>query len=225
MPQHGFSSASDEGLISLDAQLDQNAWGALPAPDPSTPAHLQPALSVHKARIQATIRTFVVSRLADLTPFDDDWDRAQRRLSLTLSLHEESRDPTTRHAATRLRDKLLQGGRVQQTNLSYGDEIEFGEAQHQLAQAASLRDDIERLALQDILAEIQRTTQALREALALNSNKRTAAERTLSTRRARVAIHDACNDALDLLAWLQHQPDADRATLDALTHTLRSVLP
>ncbi len=225
MPNHGFAAASDEGLIALDGHLDQGAWQEVPDLTPDQPAHTQPVLAVHKARIRYTIRAFVASRVTDLAAFDDDWDRTQRRLSLTLSLNEESADPNVRDAARRVRDKLLQGGRIQQTQLSYGDEVEFGEAQVLLAQDPAIQADLERLGLLDILAEVKRTTQQLREALLLNQSKRTASERSLSTRRARTAVHDACNDTLDILLWLKTQPQHDADTLDALIHTLRNVIP
>ena len=178
MAQASYSSVPKEAVVAFAKELEQGRWAEISV-DPYQGAadHLNvPVLPLLKMRMQRKLQEFTQalgSSNSILQAADERWDASQRKLEARITLAEQDDSEELAAAGDRLRNSLLLGNGLAQTNLSYPEEVAFGYKQIGLLRAekaenssfASPKEDAALLGLGGLVAEIEARTLALEQAL------------------------------------------------------------
>lgn len=131
----GYSGVTDKGFSAFSHDLKEGAWKTVSiaqyAVENKTPAGLLSAPRVVVWKLRATWAIAALDQAlgifsSDIKALDAEWDAAQRALDLSLLSAAEHKDPAVKEAAIRLRKGMLEGAGATQTNLGYGQEVDFG---------------------------------------------------------------------------------------------------
>ncbi|MCU0691751.1 MAG: hypothetical protein MUF54_10150, partial [Polyangiaceae bacterium] len=173
MAAYGYSYVSEQGFVAFQDAIDSGAWRDLeikpfrvdePIPKKggllSAPKNVTWKLSIAWALAELTQAIGTVTS-DEMLKLDQAWDASQRRLSLQVSLGEESESPEERDAAGRVRAALLSGAGLSQTSLSWDKQVDYGRNQVRLATSQPLSSDVELLGLRAVLEDVKSKTNAL----------------------------------------------------------------
>lgn len=177
----GYSAVQNTGFVGFMRTLEEGAWGAVStkgweAKKKGEEASLldAPLVVAFKLELHNTILELVnalgSSNLADL---DDDWDSTQRRLSFRIAEGRNAKDRALRAAADRLSTALLMNGGTAQTQLDLDREVDFGWTQTSLVKNdPRVAADVKSLKIQDVIGDVERSTDALAESLGRHKSKK-----------------------------------------------------
>lgn len=205
-----FTSVEDKGFIAFGERMEESAWAEVDAEAQISGAKPikrgDPQEVVWKVRlvwaISAVVTSLGLASAKDVLKVERAWDNAQHRLHLKTDFDARDRDPSTREAAQRVRAALLLGDGVDQNNLSWSEEVEFGLKQLRLASEAKLAADVTALELQPLLDDIRAATDALARALQISPDKNRDAARSVQARRALSDCRRTFRAVLEDLDWL-----------------------
>lgn len=231
---HGYGSIPDRAFVAFDRELDEGAWKDVTTADIETAAKQNvaillttPLLVGWKLRMRWAIAGIIAALGApSLNKLDEAWDAAQRRLFHTIAIGVDSDNAATRAAADRLRNQVLSGSGTGQTQLSCDDQVDFGRHQIALTQEGGpLSADAKKLKLGDVLNDVQKTTDALAQALGRTiGEKRKAPSKQIRAAIAEcVSVFNAVHNDLEwFVAKTSPGPDRDRfvALLEPLEQLL-----
>ena len=234
MAGYGYGNVSDRGFVAFDRELEEGAWKDIATHDHEMAAKQNiaalltaPLPVVWKIRLRWGIASVIAALGApSLAKLDEAWDSAQRRLFHNIAIGVDSERPAVRAAADRLRERLLTGTGIAQTQLSCDDEVEFGFRQIALTQEGGpLAADAKKAKITDALADVQKTTEALAAALGRSGREK----RKAPSKRMRDALSacvSAFNGVHDQILWFlaQASPGAERDQLMALVEPLEALL-
>lgn len=150
----------------------------------------------------------------------------QRRLFHHIAIGADHENLAVRAAADRLRDQLLSGSGVAQTNLSCDEEVDFGRRQIALTrEGGPLAEDSKKVKLTQVLADVEKATEALAQAL----GRGTGEKRKAPSKQIRDAVSEcaaAFTGVHDDIAWFigKTTPGAERDRLTALLAPLDALL-
>ena len=165
-----FSHIPANGLTSLSADLETDAWGAIdtapwegPDRTAAKPLGDAPVTVAHKLRLKWSIATLLIATAGAGSAKDCDraWDSVQKQLQSLIAAGASSSDPAKREAAGRLAKALLSGAGTAQTKLSYQQEVDFGRTQLAYTAKGQGAADVTLLGLGATMTEVQQTTDAL----------------------------------------------------------------
>jgi hypothetical protein len=235
----GFHFIDVDGFLSFAAELDQHPWREIDArpwmprsPAPSSLLAASP-LVLYKLRLLHGVSLLmeVVQQLANtnLKVLDGRWDSLQRRLHYRTGDALESQNPSDQEAARRLRASLLKGDGTAQTNLTFKREVDWGRRQVLLSRQVPLSQDIERLGLSELIADIEQATEAL--ALALEQSEGPDADESRARQDLLLGAKTSCQQSFaSVFEWLQWHAEqaelspSERELLDGLLRPLRDLL-
>ncbi len=234
MGGHGFGNVADRAFVAFNHELEEGAWNEVVTKDHEDPAKqnatlllMAPRPVVWKIRLRWGIAGVLAALGApSLVKLDDAWDASQRRLFHHTAIGVDSDNAGVRSAADRLRNKLLDGTGIGQTQLSYDSEVDFGRNQIALTQeGAPYAADAKKAKLTDALADVHKTTEALAQAL----GRSTGEKRKAPSRQLREALGEcaaAFNVVYDEIAWFvsKASPGAERDRLVTLLAPLDALL-
>ena len=234
MAAYGYGNVSDRGFVAFDRELEEGAWKDIITHDHEVAAKQNiaalltaPLPVVWKIRLRWGIANVIaVLGAPALAKLDEAWDSSQRRLFHRIAIGVDSESPAIRAAADRLRDQLLTGTGIAQTQLSCDDEVDFGLRQIALTQEGGpLAADAKKAKITDALADVQKTTEALATALGRSGGEK----RKAPSKRMRDALSacvSAFNGVHDQIMWFlaQASPGAERDQLMALVEPLEALL-
>lgn len=170
----GYSAVPNTGFVGFNRALDEGAWGLISTKgwdgkkkdgDGSLldVAHGVALKLELRGAIGALIEALGAGNLGEL---DEDWDSTQRRLSFRVAEGRNAKDRSVRAAADRLAGCLLVNGGTLQTNLDFDAEVDFGWTQVDLVKNdPRVAADVKKVKLQDVMDDVQSSTNALAEAL------------------------------------------------------------
>jgi hypothetical protein len=178
MAQTSYSSVPKEAVVAFAKELEQGRWAEIEVSKHQSAAdHLNiPILPLLKMRLLRKLQEFsqaLGSTNTLLQTADERWDASQRKLEARITLAEQDDSEELAAAGERLRNSLLLGNGLGQTNLSYPEEVAFGYKQIGLLRAekvenssyASPKEDAALLGLGSLVSEIEARTLALEQAL------------------------------------------------------------
>ena len=234
MAAHGYGNVPDRGFIAFDRELNDGAWNDISLVGIEDAAKLDisvllttPLPAVWKLRLRWGIATVLASLGApSLTKLDEIWDGAERRLFHHIAIGVDSDNANVRAAADRLRAQLLLGAGTAQTLLSYDDEVDFGRRQIALTrEGAPLAADAKKVKLESVLADVEKATDALADALGRTSGEK----RKTPSKQLRDALGEcaaAFNSVHEDLNWFvgKTAPGAERDRFHALLQPLTALL-
>jgi hypothetical protein len=236
MRAYGFGRVPDKGFFSHGESLEKGEWGEVALPLPAeSPAASLPLLEMNGPQLWKWMQLYAIHSLLmafgfgpDRAAADSAWDDTQRKLHLTTALALLSADIDLRAAAQRVRDHLLLGDGLGQTQLAYQAEVDFGFRQLKLARSDAFSADIQRLGLTDVIAEVEATTRTLASAIGHAGGDQSSGT-TTQRERERHALHacqSACNTVLgDIDHLLAQSPSpTDQQRLLALRLPLATLL-
>jgi len=157
---------------------------------------------------------------------DGAWDGVQRRLFHSVGVGVDDENAAVRDAADQLRAGLLVGGGTGQTQLDYDAQVDWGRQQTALTRAGGpLEAAAKKLKLTNVLADVEKTTEALAEGLGRTKGDK----RTTPSKRLRDALSECANSFNAVhgeIAWfLANVPaGADHERLSALMQPLQALL-
>jgi hypothetical protein len=212
MASHGYHRASLDTLLGLAKRLsEEEPWKAIEtAPYEAAADQLStPVLSLLKMRLakkHAALVAAVGTASNALTLLDVRWDSAQRKLKRAIEGGEEDADANIKAAAGRLRAVMLLGQGSGQTQLSFREEVTFGERQVALARAPkapgattpTISEDLTLLGVLALIDDIELRTRELAEELKRVPEEQ-ATSRHARIRVATAGVVDALNAAHDEL--------------------------
>jgi hypothetical protein len=234
MATRGYRSVPDRAFVAFDRELDEGAWNEFPLKDIEDTAKQNAAILlsaplpvVWKLRLRWGIAAVLgVLGAPTIAKLDDAWDATQRRLFHHIAIGVDGDNAAIRAAADRLRSQLLSGSGTAQTQLSCDEEVDFGRQQIALTQEGGpLAADAKKVKLTDALADVQKATEALAQALGRGTGeKRKAPSKQLRDATAECAT--AFNAVHEELAWFisKTPPGADRDRLVSLLAPLEALL-
>jgi hypothetical protein len=230
----GYGNLPDRAFIAFQPELEQGAWKQVSTKKYEEGAKKEPAallqapiLVVCKLRLSRSIDNLLSSLGSpSLIKLDQAWDATQRRLFHRIGAAVDDNDPAVRDAGDRLRDGLLSGSGTAQTQLDYDSEVDFGRRQIALTQGGGpLASDAEKAGIGDVLADVDKTTEALAKGLGRASG----GKRRSPSQQQRDAMAEcvaAFNGAHDDLLWLATTLPAgpEREQVSALLKPLEALL-
>lgn len=239
MARYGYGYVTDKGFASFARELSEGAWKDVSikkhdsdADPPILKGSLVEASLFVVWKLRATwelrklLRAMGTATADDLLKLDGEWDSSQRALNLALLSEAEHKEPEHRDAAERLRTALLMGGGTGQTQLSYDKEVDFGNAQLDLAGKAPLAADVKMAGVGAHLKRIREATEALSAGLGRAPGQTRTVSRARRIRDALAACSATFNSIHEELEWIiQHTaPGAERQTLQAFQSSLLGLL-
>ena len=178
MAQASYSSVPKEAVVAFAKELEQGPWAEINITKyQDATDHLNiPILPLLKMRVLQKIQEFSLalgSSNTILQTADERWDASQRKLEARITLAEQDDSEDLAAAGERLRNSLLLGNGLAQTNLSYPEEVAFGYKQIGLLRAEkaenssfpSPKEDAALLGLGGLIGEIETRTLSLEQAL------------------------------------------------------------
>ncbi len=234
MAGFGYGSVPDRAFVSFEHDLDEDAWKEIntkkyeeAAKDNAAALLSAPLPVTWKLRLRFGIAGVLYALGAtSLAALDAAWDAAQRRLFHRIAVHVDDEDRAARDCADRLQAQLLMGTGTGQTQLDFEAEVDFGRNQIALTQeGGALAADAKKLKLGDVLAEVEKTTEALAKGLGRGSgDKRRTPSRHLREALAEcVAAFNAVHESIAWF-WAHTPPGAERDQLAALLAPLDRLL-
>ncbi|MDI3282850.1 hypothetical protein [Polyangium sp. 15x6] len=231
MSEPSYAHVPEEGFQSFALELSQGAWalidttdyegGGQAAPKPLCDAPLQ---VIWKLRVAWALAELGSARGGADTAKDSDgaWDGTQKKLGGLLLAASHDKDPEKRAAAARLQKAFLLGAGTGQTKLRYQQEVDYGRTQVQLAKEAPHAVDIHLLGLEQVITEIEETTDALADAIGHGQGK---GRRPSERRRAALGACSTTFAAVaDSIAWvLRHGAPGDQPRANALLESLHAL--
>lgn len=231
MARYGYGYVTDKGFASFARELSEGPWKEVSikkhdsdADPPLVKGSLMDAALPVVWKLRATwairglLRAMGTATADDLVKLDAEWDSSQRALNLALLTEAEHKELEHRTAAERLRTALLMGGGTGQTQLSYEKEVDFGNAQHDLAGKAPLSADVKTAGVGAHLRRIREATEALAAGLGRAPGQTRALSRARRIRDALAACSAAFNSIHEELEWVTEHtpPGTERQALEAL---------
>ncbi len=234
MAAHGYGNVPDRAFIAFDRELNDGAWNEISVVgiEDSAKQNIAVLLTtplpvVWKLRLRWGVAAVLASLGApSIAKLDDNWDGSQRRLFHHIAIGIDSDNASVRAAADRLRMHLLSGAGTAQTQLSCDDEVDFGRRQIALTrEGALLAADAKKVKIENALADVQKATDALAEAL----GRTTGEKRKPPSKQLRDALAEcasAFNAVHEELNWFvaRTAPGPERDRLNALRAPLEALL-
>src|SRR5581483_11704676 len=175
MKLQGFKRVTLPGFAGFRAVLNAPPWSTIPVTDAMLTGLLDgdavsslPLTVQWKLRLQrpVTAAATLNAEPLSLVQVDADWDNVQHMIALAIELAMRSRDAATRAAGERLNAKLLPPtltGRAA-TQLSYAQEVDYGNAQLGQWTLASVKADGDLIGLAPHMTELVTVNRALSDA-------------------------------------------------------------
>ncbi len=236
MAQYGYSHVKEKAYLAFLHELGEGAWAEVSTKGydsaqrmlPSNPLEVprDVAWKLRASWTIATLRDALGASPELLAELDAAWDSTQRKLYHVLGSASEDKDPEVRAAAERLKGALLEGAGIAQTNLSYDEEVDFGRHQAALMSKGPRAEDVKRLGLGAVRAEIQATTEALARGLGRGPGEQRTGARYKRVRAAARACAAAFNGIHGEIAWfVEHTPQGKaRKRLEKMLAPLQALL-
>lgn len=210
MTAFGYGQLKDRAFVAFERELNDGAWKDIDtspfdaaAKDNAAALLSAPLTTILKIRLRMSIAQVLNALAAPALPaLDEAWDASQRRLFHRIAVGANDENLATRNAADRLTAALLLGTGTGQTQMEFDAEVDFGRRQIALVQESStLAADVKKLKLGDTLADIDKCTEALAQALGRSSGQK----RKTPSKQLREALSDCASgftSVHETLAWL-----------------------
>lgn len=229
MSRYGYQGLTVENFVGFHPTLTSGQWAEVDlTPHAKEPLHMVPVLVFFKTLLVEAIDGLVAAQGAhnDVQRSDGPWDDAQRRFVLTVQLKAIDADPAVRADAEAVQAQLCPGGTTAMTSLPAEQEVDFARNQLALARAPKLAPTVARLGLGGLLAEIERCTHDLAQALGRGAAERGAMPRSKRIARAvqdAVGAFNLAHTGLDHLAGAASTPE-ERALLASMVAPFHELL-
>ncbi|MFO0587874.1 MAG: hypothetical protein U0441_10060 [Polyangiaceae bacterium] len=177
----GYSGVPNTGFVSFLRALEEGPWGAVSTKawdskkkDSDSSLLDAPLIVAFKLELRTAVLQLVDALgTPNLLALDEDWDSTQRRLSFRIAEARNAKDRAARAAADRVSSALLVNGGVAQTQLDLDGEVDFGWTQlHLVKNDPRVAADVKSLKMQDVIDDVEKSTNALAEALGRNKGKK-----------------------------------------------------
>jgi len=232
MKQYTYGAVPPRGYIAFLDEVQRGAWGAV-----STAKYEAEDAEASRAPVLVFLKLQMTDAMNGLLArmglasgeeprrCDVRWDGVQRKVHFHLALKEESDDPAVAASARRCRETLLVGTGTGQTAFGWDEEVDHGRMQLRLATHKPLADDVDRVELRALLAEVRQCTEALAEAIGKGAEAKKS-PRSVQVREATAEcaqVFTLAHATLDR-AYDAAKTDAERERIDGLRQPLARLL-